>query len=334
MAVDKTKKIGVLLGGSSTERAVSLRSGAALLAAYQRLGWSVVAIDTQFGRELPAQLLAHGIEVAVIALHGPMGEDGSVQGLLEVMEIPYTGSGVTASALCMNKLISKRFFQQMGIATPAWEEVRLAPGDPDALSRMVADLTPRWQDKSFFVKPASAGSSVGIRRVGQIEELAAALTAAAAAAAQPGEAAEILLEQEIVGAEVTLSILDGTPLPLIEICPVEGFYDYLNKYTPGKTRYLVPTESLSVQDIQGATDTGLAASQRMGCRGLHRVDMIVDRAGCAWVLEINTIPGLTETSLAPKAAAAAGLTFDALAERILAGATRDLSCANKLPHSF
>lgn len=332
--MDKTKKIGVLLGGSSSERAVSLRSGAALVAAYQRLGCSVLAIDTQSGRELPAVLLAHAIDIAVIALHGPLGEDGTVQGLLEVMGIPYSGSGVAASALCMDKSISKRLFHQAGVMTPAWEEVQLVAGDAQSLLPLVERLTHTWTGKTCFVKPASAGSSVGIRRVGQMAELAAALTAAVEAAAQPGETVHILLEQEIVGAEVTLSILDGTPLPLIEICPVEGFYDYLNKYTPGKTRYLVPTETLSAQEIQTSIETGLAASRLLGCRGLHRVDMIVDRAGCAWVLEINTIPGMTETSLAPKAAAAAGLTFDDLAERILAGATRDLSCENKLPFSF
>ncbi|MBF0461567.1 MAG: D-alanine--D-alanine ligase [Magnetococcales bacterium] len=331
--MEKTKKIGVLLGGSSTERAVSLRSGAALVAAYQRLGWPVVPIDTQSGRDLPDLLLRHAIEVAVIALHGPWGEDGTVQGLLEMMEIPYTGSGVTASALCMNKSISKRLFQQAGLATPAWEELRMTVGQ--ALSPAEASrLTTAWAGRALFVKPASAGSSVGIRRVGDMAELAEALAAASAAAAQPGEAAEVLLEQEIVGTEVTLAILDGVPLPMIEICPTEGFYDYLNKYTAGRTRYLVPTESLSVAEVETAVTTGLAAGRLLGCRGLYRVDLIVDRAGQAWILEINTVPGLTETSLAPKAAAAAGLTFDALAERILAGATRDLYCASPLASSF
>ena len=312
---------------------MSLRSGAALVAAYQRLGWPVVPIDTQSGRDLPGLLLEHAIEMAVLALHGPLGEDGTIQGLLEIMEIPYTGSGVTASALCMNKAISKRLLQQGGLATPAWEEMRVTVGQ--ALSAAAAArLAAAWAGKSLFVKPASAGSSVGIRRVGDVAELAEALAAAAAAAAQPGEEAEVLLEQEVVGREVTLAILDGVPLPLIEICPTEGFYDYLNKYTPGRTRYLVPTENLAAQEVETAVATGLAAGRLLGCRGLYRVDMIVDRAGCAWVLELNTVPGLTETSLAPKAAAAAGLTFDALAERILAGATRDLCCASKLAYSF
>ncbi len=318
--MDKSKKIGVLLGGSSTERAVSLRSGAALVAAYQRLGYSVIPIDTHSGRALPGILLEQGIDVAVIALHGPLGEDGTVQGLLEVMGIPYSGSGVTASALCMNKALSKRLLHSAGIATPAWEAVQMTVGQPvESLSRLIDT----WAGKSLFVKPSSAGSSVGIRRVGEPSELATAMVAASEAAAQPGETADILLEQEMLGTEVTLAILDGEPLPMIEIRPAEGFYDYLNKYTPGRTHYLVPTESLSAQEIQSAVETGLAAGRLLGCRGLHRVDMIVDRAGCAWVLEINTIPGLTETSLAPRAAAAAGLTFDALAERILAGATRE-----------
>ncbi len=326
--MDKTRKIGVLLGGSSTEREVSLRSGAALVAAYQRLGHPVVAIDTQSGRDLPGALLTQAIDVAVIALHGPMGEDGTVQGMLELMSIPYSGSGVTASAICMNKSISKRLFHAANIATPAWEEVRVTVGQPLS-PELFSRLTRRWEGKSLFVKPASAGSSVGIRRVGQLAELESAMAAAAEAAAQPGEAADLLLEQEVVGAEVTLAILDDSPLPLIEIRPEGGFYDYLHKYTPGRTRYLIPTESLSDQEVQTAVATGLAAGRLLGCRGLHRVDLIVDQAGCAWVLEINTVPGLTETSLAPKAAAAVGLTFDDLAERILAGATRDSSCASR-----
>ncbi|MEO5363584.1 MAG: D-alanine--D-alanine ligase [Magnetococcus sp. DMHC-8] len=320
--MDNTGTIGVLLGGSSSERAVSLRSGAALVAAYQRLGRPVVSIDTQSGRALPAALLEHAIDVAVIALHGPLGEDGTVQGLLEVMDIPYSGSGVTASALCMDKGLSKRLFHSAGIATPAWETVRMTAGQPQPaaqLSRLMED----WSGSSLFVKPATAGSSVGIRRVAGVADLASAMTAAIDAATAPGKEADILLEQEVVGTEVTLTILDGEPLPLIEIHPTEGFYDYLNKYTPGRTRYLIPTETLSTGAVRTAVETGLAAGRLLGCRGLHRVDMMVDQAGCAWVLEINTVPGLTETSLAPRAAAAAGLTFDALAERILAGATRE-----------
>lgn len=320
--MDRIKKIGVLLGGSSTEREVSLRSGAALVAAYQRMGHAVVPIDTQSGRDLPAALLAHAIDVAVIALHGPMGEDGTVQGMLELMAIPYSGSGVMASAMCMNKAISKRLFHSAGIPTPAWEELRMVVGSPLPPEQWSA-LTRRWEGKSLFVKPASAGSSVGIRRVAHLAEWESAMAAAAEAAAPPGEMADLLLEQEVVGTEVTLSILDGAPLPLIEIRPEGGFYDYVHKYTPGHTRYLIPTEGLSAQESETAVATGLAAGRLLGCRGLHRVDMIVDRTGCAWVLEINTIPGLTETSLAPKAAAATGLTFDALAARILAGATRD-----------
>ena len=327
--MDKTKKIGVLLGGSSTEREVSLRSGAALVAAYQRLGWAVVAIDTQSGRDLCRSLLDNAIDIAVIALHGPLGEDGTVQGLLEIMGIAYTGSAVTASALCMDKAISKRLFRSAGIATPAWEEIAVSVGQDDFASYSLP-LSPFAAGSAFFVKPASAGSSVGIQRIEQYSELQVALNSAARSAVQPGKVANILLEQEIVGTEVTLSILDGEPLPLIEIKPDKGFYDYLNKYTSGKTRYLIPTLSLSTQEVQSALETGLAAGRLMGCRGLYRVDMIVDRTGCAWVLEINTIPGLTETSLAPKAAAAAGITFDMLAERILVGATQNPCCANRL----
>ena len=327
--MDKTKKVGVLLGGASSEREVSLRSGAALVAAYQRLGWSVVAIDSRPGVDLCATLLKHAIDVAVIALHGPLGEDGTVQGLLEVMNIPYSGSTVLSSALCMDKAMSKRLFQSANIATPAWETVAVTAGQQQPQS--ITQTQPAMDFKqggAFFIKPVKAGSSVGIQRVAQESELQAALQSAADAAVQPGKIADILLEQEIVGTEVTLAILDGEPLPLIEIQPEKGFYDYANKYTPGRTRYLIPVPSLSVQEQQRVVETGLAAGRLLGCRGLYRVDVLVDRAGCAWVLEINTVPGLTETSLAPKAAAAAGLTFDLLAERILAGAMQNPCCAN------
>ncbi|WP_227657379.1 D-alanine--D-alanine ligase [Candidatus Magnetaquicoccus inordinatus] len=326
--MDKGKKIGVLLGGSSSEREVSLRSGAALLSAYQRLGYTAVAIDTQSGRDLPRQLLEHGIEVAVIALHGPIGEDGTIQGLLEVMQIPYTGSGVTASAICMNKALSKRLLQAAGIATPAWEELRLAAGA--ALSaEQRSHLSEAWQGIPLFVKPSSAGSSVGICRVGDVAELETALQAAAHAAAPMGTEADIILEQEIVGHEITLAVLDGMTMPLIEIRPESGFFDYQNKYTPGRTRYLIPSPSLSEAERNKATATGLAAGNVLGCRGLYRVDMIMDAQGTAWVLEINTIPGQTETSLAPKAAAASGIAFEEMAQRILAGATLDSCCVHK-----
>ena len=317
----RAKKIAVLLGGSSSEREVSLRSGAALVMAYQRLGLSVVSIDTQSGRDLPAALLAHGVDIAVIALHGPLGEDGTIQGLLQVMGIPYTGSAVTSSALCMDKLLSKRILRDAGLPTPPWQEKRLTVGRVDPPIESAEGV--------FFVKPACAGSSVGIQRVEGPVALSAAIIAAARSAGQAGDSVDVLWEQEIVGTEVTLSILDGEPLPLIEIRPESGFYDYQNKYTPGLTRYLVPTENISKQEGALAVKTGVEAGHLLGCRGLFRVDMIVDRSGCAWVLEVNTVPGLTETSLAPKAAAAAGLTFDALAERILAGASLEPCCVTR-----
>lgn len=323
------KKIGVLLGGSSTERSVSLRSGAALVAAYQRLGLPVAPIDTQSGRDLPRALLDTGTEVAVIALHGPLGEDGSVQGLLEVMGIPYSGSSVTASALCMDKAVSKRLLRDAGIATPVWEEIGVTAGlaEPQAQAHLEGRLLGAMEGP-FFVKPSCAGSSVGIRHVEERSALLSALSAAATAAARPGEIVNILLEQAVVGTEVTLTILDGEPLPLIEIRPEEGFYDYQSKYTPGRTRYLIPAESLSTRQARTAEETGLAAGRLLGCRGLYRVDMVVDAPGRAWVLEVNTVPGLTETSLAPRSAVAAGLTFDTLAQRILAGATLGPCCVN------
>lgn len=325
---DTKRIIGVLLGGSSSERDISLRSGAALTQAYQRLGRSVVSLDTQSGRDLPRALMDHGIEVAVIALHGPLGEDGSVQGLLEVMGIPYSGSSVTASALCMDKALCKRLLRDAGIATPAWEERRITLGQAgqptpaeDLAVTPAAEGGISLREGPWFVKPTCAGSSVGIHCVEKRSGVDPAVSMAAASAGQPGDIVSVLVEQAVVGTEVTLTILEGEPLPLIEIRPEEGFYDYRNKYTPGRTQYLIPAASLSAQEIQKATRTGLHAGRVLGCRGLYRVDMIVDRQGGIWVLEINTVPGLTETSLAPQAAKAAGMTFDLLAERILAGAS-------------
>lgn len=305
-------RIGVLLGGSSEERRVSLRSGAALLAAYQRLGYPVMAIDTQLGRELPKVLLENSIETAIIALHGSMGEDGTVQGLLEFLGIPYSGSSVAASALCMNKALSKHLFRDNEISTPPWLEVCVNIGQ-------IVDLDDISLAGPFFIKPLQAGSSVGIQKVANHADLASALDSTALAVGKPGERVDILVEQEVVGAEVTLTVLDGEPLPLIEICPKKGFYDYRSKYSPGQTRYLIPAETLSKKEMEAATEVGLAAGRLLGCRGLYRVDMMVDSDGRAWVLEINTVPGLTETSLAPMAALASGLTFDGLAKRILMG---------------
>ncbi|MEO5346016.1 MAG: D-alanine--D-alanine ligase [Magnetococcus sp. YQC-9] len=311
-ALAEGQRIAVLMGGASPEREVSLKSGSALLNALEKRGWNPLPIDPANGRELPAQLIGNRVAAAVLALHGEGGEDGTIQGLLETLAIPYTGSFVGASAICMNKIASKRLFRDAGIPTPPWEEIEIDTEDP------LADLPEIALNPPFFVKPTETGSSVGISRVADRAGLKGALKSAAKAAG-PGKV-RILVEEEIIGPELTLAVLNDIPLPLIEIRPSDGFFDYHAKYASGKTRYLIPPESVDRATMERATRMGHEAGRVAGCRGLYRVDLMVDGDGTPWVLEINTLPGMTATSLAPKAAAATGLSFEELAERILAGA--------------
>ncbi|MBF0417432.1 MAG: D-alanine--D-alanine ligase [Magnetococcales bacterium] len=310
-ALAEGQRIAVLMGGASPEREVSLRSGTALLNALTKRGWNPLSIDPANGRELPEALLKNRVAAAVLALHGEGGEDGSIQGLLETLAIPYTGSFVGPSALCMNKIASKRLFRDAGLPTPAWEEV-VIDGEESLASLPDFALNP-----PCFVKPMATGSSVGISRVDDRDGLKEALRFAARASGTGRT--RVLVEEEIIGPELTLAILDDHPLPLIEIRPAGGFYDYTAKYASGETRYLIPPESVDHATLEKATRIGLAAGRVAGCRGLYRVDLMVDGDGTPWVLEINTLPGMTATSLAPKAAAAVGLSFEELAERILAG---------------
>ncbi|MBF0588728.1 MAG: D-alanine--D-alanine ligase [Magnetococcales bacterium] len=310
----RDQHVGVLLGGLSDEREVSLNSGAAMADALARKGYRVTRIDV--GRDLPSVLIREKIDVAVIALHGPLGEDGAVQGLLEVMGIPYTGSDVTSSALCMDKALSKALYKNCGLNTPPWKELWLKPDDSGQIAvAKTAEALADWRPPPLFVKPLNSGSSVGISKVEREDQLEEAL--AKAAAIHP----RILVEREVAGVELALAVLDGESLPPIEIQPVEGFYDYENKYTAGRTRYLSPPESLSQDALDAAAAVARESYRISGCRGLARVDVIVDAEEISWVLEINTIPGMTATSLAPKGAAAAGITFDDLVERILNGAS-------------
>ena len=324
--------MAVLQGGESEEREISLASGAALAGVYKRMGYPLTVLDARPGRDLPVALLANHIDVVVIALHGPLGEDGTVQGMLEVMGIAYSGSGVAASAICMDKGLCKRILRDGGIATPPWAEAVVDPRQesPRWLAGPVgpADLGP-----PLFVKPSRAGSSLGIRHIADRSQWDTAVAGAVAAARRIGTTGRILMEQAISGTEITLAVLDGEPLPLIEIRPGKGFYDYSNKYTAGRTRFLIPPAEMPKELARRAVDVGLAAGGLLSCRGLYRVDMIVDAAGTPWVLEVNTVPGLTENSLAPRAAAAAGISFDRLAERILVGADTE-SCGGWPPSEF
>lgn len=298
----KNKKIAVLMGGLSAEREVSLRTGKAVHAALAAAGYRVCAIDA--GRDLPAQLAAEGVEVAFIALHGRFGEDGTVQGLLELLDIPYTGSGVLASSVAMDKVTTKKILLHHGIATPAFTVFREGD-DRSALSR-------RWSHYPLVAKPAREGSTIGVTIVATAADLAAGLDEALR------HDRTVLIEEFIAGAEVTVGVLDGEPLPIIQVVPKEGFYDYTNKYTAGRTEYLLPAP-LPAPVYTRLQQAAAEAYRALGCSGAARIDFMV-RGDEFFCLEVNTIPGMTETSLLPKAAAATGMDFAELAQRILAGA--------------
>jgi D-alanine-D-alanine ligase len=295
----KTKTIGVLLGGLSAEREISLRTGQAVLGALVRCGYRAVAIDA--GRDLPLQLAAAGIEVAFIALHGRYGEDGTVQGLLELLGIPYTGSGVQASAVAMDKITTKKLLLHHELPTPAFEVFHRGEDVPALLAR--CRHYPR------VVKPAREGSTIGVHIAHDEREMAAGIEEAL------GHDDLLLIEDYIPGAEVTVSVLNDAVLPVIQIVPQGGFYDYQAKYTAGRTEYLLPAplEAVLYARLQ---QVALQACRVLGCRGAARVDFMV-REREFYCLEVNTIPGMTETSLLPKAARQAGIDFDELVQRIL-----------------
>jgi len=245
-------------------------------------------------------------DVVFIALHGGTGENGTVQGMLELLGIPYTGSGVLASALAMDKIMSKKIFEREGIPTPKW--VPLKAARRGSAEKAVMDSV----GLPCVVKPACEGSTIGVTVVKRAEELAPALDTAF----QHGPQA--LAEEFIEGTEITGPVLgndDARVLPLVEIVPAGGFYDYDAKYTPGATEEIVPAR-LPAAEAERARELTLAAHHALGCRGFSRVDMIVSR-GDVYVLEVNSIPGLTDTSLVPRAAEADGISFSQLAERII-----------------
>ncbi len=299
MVMQKSMKVGVLLGGMSAERPVSLESGRAVAGALRRRGWDAIEVDV--GPELPARLVAEGVEVAWLALHGRFGEDGCVQGLLELMRIPYTGSGPTASAVAMDKLLTKRVLEGHGLALP--EQVVLGPEDavPEDLELPVVAKTP------------TGGSTLGISFCRTPGELAKGV----ADCRMHGDIVQ--LERFVEGTEITVAMLDGRPLPVVAIRPDSGFFDYEAKYTKGKTRYLVPADIDPAVAERAQRDAALSA-RVLGLSGICRADFIVDEAGTPWFLEVNTIPGMTETSLSPMAAGEAGIGFDELVERVLQGA--------------
>lgn len=311
------KKIGVLMGGISAEREVSLKSGSAVFNALKDFGYNAVAMDVS--SNACGLLRNEGIDIAFLALHGGWGENGSIQGLLEVMGIPYTGSDVLASALAMNKEASKKIFLYHNIPVPPFVVVESGVGCLGVVRKgnilsPVTDyqsLIPKVDfDMPWVVKPVCEGSSVGVSIVmdnGQIES-----------ALKKGfsYAREIIIEKYIEGKEIHIGILNDRVLGGVEIRTALEFYSYEAKYTAGLTEYVIPPE-IDEKTYQESKDAALAAHKSLGCRGATRVDLRVDNAGSPYVLEANTIPGMTETSLLPKIAKSAGLDFRMLIEEIL-----------------
>jgi D-alanine-D-alanine ligase len=292
-------KVAVVFGGTSTEREVSLKTGAAVLAALRRRGVDAFGFDPR--DQLLPELLSAGTDRVWIALHGPGGEDGTLQGALECLGIAYTGSGVMGSAIGMDKLRTKRLAQAAGIPTGDYVELTGEQDLDAALARLALPL---------IVKPATQGSSVGMTKVERPGELLPAYRVAAAVDHS------VLAEAWISGAEYTVSILNDRALPSIRIQPATTFYDYEAKYLRDDTQYFCPS-GLSKPAEEHLAALGLAAFAVVGADGWGRADFMMDSAGRPQLLEVNTVPGMTDHSLVPMAAKAAGINFDELVWRIL-----------------
>jgi D-alanine-D-alanine ligase len=307
------KKIGVLMGGTSAEREVSLKSGAAVLNALKSLHYNVTGIDA--GPDICEVLKRERIEIAFIILHGGFGEDGSIQGLLEVLGIPYTGSGVLASSLAMDKEASKKVFLYHNIPVAPFVAVRgpkvsvSRSGEGFTLTTDCAKTTIPF-GMPWVIKPATEGSSIGVSIVKDEPSFVPALDGAMRFGGR------VLIEKFMPGKEIQVGILNEQILGAVEVRPKLEFYSYEAKYTPGMTEYILPPE-VAPEIMRNAEKIALAAHCALDCRGATRVDLIVDDEGNSSVLEVNTIPGMTETSLLPKIAKLYGLDFGPLLEAIL-----------------
>lgn len=291
----KRLRVTVLLGGPSAEREVSLRSGAAVARALRAAGHAVTEVDPRDG----VLRLDARPEVVFLALHGSYGEDGTVQAELDRAAIPYTGCGAEVSRIAFDKQATKERLRKVGVPTPR--------------SLVLASAPARWPEgwnPPVVLKPVRQGSSVGLRFVGAVEDFPGALEEALR------HDDRVLMEERILGRETTVGLLGGTILPVVEIRPRAGAYDYANKYTPGRTEYFCPAD-FAPEVTRRITRAAAEALAAIGGGDYARVDVMVDAAGNPFVLEVNTLPGMTETSLFPKAAAAAGLSFTELCERLL-----------------
>jgi D-alanine-D-alanine ligase len=303
----KEKTIGVLMGGLSGEREVSFRSGRNCLRALESRGYRAVAIDAV--RDVAQRLDEEAIEVAFLALHGRYGEDGTIQGLLGMMDIPYTGSGVLASALAMNKIATKKVVGASGVSTPDYVELPRDEPSASAAARVESQL-----GLPVMLKPVEEGSSLGVFKCKTAAELQAGIERGRE------EFGAIFAERFVAGTEITVGVLvrDGQPvaLPILELRPKNEFYDYEAKYTEGMTEFVLPAR-LAPAVYAEAEREAVAAFTAVGCRGYARVDMMVDGAGVPWFVEVNTLPGMTDTSDLPAQAQAAGISYEDLVEMIL-----------------
>lgn len=317
----RDKTVAVLMGGTSSEREVSLRSGENCLAALRRLGYRAIAIDAQ--RDVAERLAELRPDVVFLALHGRYGEDGTIQGLLEIMGIPYTGSGVLASALAMNKVACKKVVSQSGVPTPGFREVnpRVAP-QAQAESIVSALGIP------LMLKPVQEGSSVGVKKITREEELAPAIEEV------QGQFGTVFVEQYVSGTEITVGVLEGPEgpwaLPILELIPKRDFYDYEAKYTHGLTEFILPAR-LAPDTYAAAERYACMVFEAVGCRGYCRVDFMVDCAGVPQFTEVNTLPGMTDLSDLPAQARHAGISYDRLVEIILETAGLDADRLGGLP---
>ena len=297
----------VLKGGDSDEREISLVSGAACAQALKDEGFQVSEIDTG-KQDAFKKLIDARPDVVFIALHGRDGEDGTVQGMCQLLKLPYTGPGVLASALAMDKTRAKIFYRAAGLPTPP--SLTIEEGEDYDLNRIVEEV-----GEICVVKPTGAGSAIGVTICSSADEIPQAIETARA------EGGAVLVEKCIKGTEITVAVLGNTDpeaLPVIEIVPQESsdFYDFEAKYAPGGATHICPAR-LSAELTRIAQDQAIKAHKVLGCRGVSRTDMIVDEEGIAWLLETNTIPGMTSTSLLPDAAKKVGIEFGPLCRKLV-----------------
>ncbi|WP_136604978.1 D-alanine--D-alanine ligase [Paenibacillus dokdonensis] len=293
-------KVGVIMGGVSSEREVSLTTGKEMMAHLDRAKYEVIPIDIKRKQDLLEQ--AQGIDIALLALHGSFGEDGTIQGTLETMGIPYTGCSLLSSGLCMDKDLSKRLLRYEGLHTPDWAVLRSMDDILDG--RLTSFGYP------LVVKPNAGGSSIGVTLVRNEESLLEAVNTAFSF----GE--EVMVEEYIRGEEITCSILNGEHLPIVSIKPGAEFFDYTSKYEPGQSEEQIVTfERETAERIQQAAEKSYFA---MKCSVYARIDIML-KDGMPYILEVNTLPGMTQTSLLPRSAQAAGITFAGLLDAIIEG---------------